>query len=84
MRFWLTAGPGGFSFSPDECTEPGFYVALFDKMAGVDFDPRAGIAEATVDIPMKPPLLAGIKSNNYLLNVLTHLAARDAGGHFGE
>ena len=30
-----------------------------------------------------PPLLAQIKSNNYLLNVLTHLEAADGGGTFG-
>jgi branched-subunit amino acid aminotransferase/4-amino-4-deoxychorismate lyase len=32
---------------------------------------------------MKPPLLATIKSNNYLLNVLTHMEAVDRGGTFG-
>jgi branched-subunit amino acid aminotransferase/4-amino-4-deoxychorismate lyase len=45
---------------------------------------RTGIPEATVlDTPMKPPLLATIKSNNYLLNVLAHMEAVDRGGTFG-
>ena len=34
-----------------------------------------GIAEVTVkEVPMKPPFLARIKSNNYLLNALTAMA----------
>ena len=50
-----------------------------------DSDPlSAGIPEVTVrDTPMKPQLLATIKSNNYLLNVLTHMEAIDLGGTFG-
>lgn len=30
-----------------------------------------GVHEFTVTVPIKPPLLATIKSNNYLLNALT-------------
>jgi hypothetical protein len=43
-----------------------------------------GVAEVTVrDVPMKPPALATLKSNNYLLNCLTAMRACDQGGHFG-
>ncbi|MCY3584702.1 MAG: hypothetical protein F4117_04105 [Acidimicrobiales bacterium] len=87
VRYWLTAGPGGFSFQPAECEEPCFYCVVLDPMGfGSDgFDPMVdGFREATVrNTPMKPPLLAQIKSNNYLLNVLTHLEAADGGGMFG-
>ena len=87
VRYWLTAGPGGFSFMPAECEEPCFYCVVLDPMSfgAGGFDPmRDGFREATVrDTPMKPPLLAQIKSNNYLLNVLTHLEAADGGGTFG-
>ena len=87
VRYWLTAGPGGFSFMPAECEEPCFYCVVLDPMSfgAGGFDPmRDGFREATVrDTPMKPPLLAQIKSNNYLLNVLTHLEAADDGGTFG-
>ena len=34
-------------------------------------------------VPLKPPLLAELKSNNYMLNALTMMAARDRGGTFG-
>ncbi len=87
VRYWLSPGPGGFSFSPTECEEPCFYCVIFDAghllVNDVDIM-RNGINEATVfDTPMKPELLATIKSNNYLLNVLTHLEAVDRGGMFG-
>lgn len=87
VRYWLSAGPGGFGISPDECTEPCFYCVLFDatNLIGDAADMvERGIGEATiVDTPMKPPLLATIKSTNYMLNVLTHLEAIDRGGTFG-
>ena len=87
VRYWLTAGPGGFSPSPQECDEACFYCVIFDPMplGGTGSNPMSsGIPEATVlDTPMKPPLLATIKSNNYLLNVLTHMEAVDRGGTFG-
>jgi len=87
VRYWLTAGPGGFSPSPQECEEACFYCVIIDPvpLGSIQSDPMAaGIPEATViDTPMKPPLLATIKSNNYLLNVLTHMEAVDRGGTFG-
>tara|TARA_B100000579_G_scaffold356323_1_gene311986 strand:- start:1080 stop:2012 length:933 start_codon:yes stop_codon:yes gene_type:complete len=87
VRYWLTAGPGGFSPSPQECEEACFYCVIIDPvpLGSTHSDPMsAGIPEATVlDTPMKPPLLATIKSNNYLLNVLTHMEAVDRGGTFG-
>jgi len=51
----------------------------------VDAD-TLGVREATVPsslVPLKPPHLAELKSNNYLLNALTMLAAKDRGGTFG-
>ena len=87
VRYWLSVGPGGFSFSPTECEEACFYCVIFDPgdqlLGGVDLMVN-GFNEATVsDTPMKPELLATIKSNNYLLNVLTHMEAVDRGGMFG-
>ena len=34
-------------------------------------------------VPLKPPHLAELKSNNYMLNALTMMAAQDRGGTFG-
>ncbi len=87
IRYWMSAGPGGFSFSPAECEEPCFYCIIFEPrpLLASDMNPSvAGVSEVTVkDTPMKPSLLATAKSNNYLLNVLTHLEAADHGGTFG-
>lgn len=87
IRYWITAGPGGFSFSPQECEEACFYTMIFEPRSflaeGTDLA-RDGVPEMTVTkTPMKPHLLATVKSNNYLLNVLTHLEAADLGGTFG-
>lgn len=64
--------------------EPAFYCLVY---GGMPVDPalgERGVAEVTVrDVPMKPPALATLKSNNYLLNCLTAMRARDQGGHFG-
>jgi 4-amino-4-deoxychorismate lyase len=86
VRYWLSVGPGGFSPSPEECEEACFYCIVFDpvSLGGASDSKLKGIPEATVrGVPMKPPLLAKIKSNNYLLNVLTHMEAVDLGGTFG-
>ena len=37
----------------------------------------------TVDVPLKPDLLATMKSNNYLLNALVMMAAQDTGAQLG-
>jgi 4-amino-4-deoxychorismate lyase len=87
VRYWMSVGPGGFSPSPKECPEACFYCIIFDPapLGAEELNAMCtGIPEVTVlDTPMKPPLLATIKSNNYLLNVLTHMEAVDRGGTFG-
>ena len=80
MRYWLTAGRGDFGISPKNCVEPSFYCVVHDDSHGGN---DRGLSAAPVDVPLKPPLLAEMKSNNYLLNVLTAMAAQDAGGTLG-
>ena len=49
---------------------------------GLPTDPRwaaEGISEVSIPqavVPLKPPLLAELKSNNYMLNALTMMAAQ--------
>jgi len=85
VRYWLTAGPGNLGVTPSGCV-PSFYVLVF---AALPFDKSwsmSGIREATVpesEVPLKPKLLAELKSTNYMLNALTAMAAQDRGGTFG-
>jgi len=82
IRFWVSAGPGNFGFTSSGC-EPSFFCVVFGTMEGMDVPT---ISEATVRlsaVPMKPPLLARIKSNNYMLNCILAMEAQAHGGKFG-
>eukprot|EP00960_Hanusia_phi_P067485 766640-Hanusia_phi.AAC.5 len=85
VRFWLSAGPGDFFITPKRDASA-FYCVIFVGSAlqhKVGEAPPA-IPEVTVrDVPLKPAALSSIKTNNYLLNSLTALRARDLGGTFG-
>mmetsp|Transcript_20693 Transcript_20693/g.65246 ORF Transcript_20693/g.65246 Transcript_20693/m.65246 type:complete len:360 (-) Transcript_20693:155-1234(-) len=79
VRMFLSGGPGNFGFTSAGC-EPAFYCVVYGGMAFA----FAPIDEVTVrTVPMKPPLLARMKTNNYMLNVLTAMDAQDRGGKFG-
>jgi 4-amino-4-deoxychorismate lyase len=83
VRYWLSAGPGGFGLTPGECMDSAFYVVIF----GADFYPDSFYAEGlkvvTSTIPIKPPFFARVKSTNYLPNVLVVLEAKDRGADNG-
>jgi 4-amino-4-deoxychorismate lyase len=77
VRYWLSAGPGGFGLGPAECVGSSFYVIVFKQ----EFYPASyyteGVKVVTSQIPIKPPLFARIKSTNYLPNVLVVVEAKD-------
>ena len=76
VRYWLSVGRGDFAISPKHCASNGgltFYcVVHLDSHSAAE--PR-GVAAAVVTVPLKPPLLATMKSNNYLLNALVAMEA---------
>ena len=83
VRFWVSAGTGNLGVTPSGCT-PSFYVLCFGGLPGLEASD--GIAEVSISsdvVPLKPKHLAELKSNNYMLNALTMMAAKDRGGHFG-
>jgi len=88
VRFWLTAGTGNLGVTPAGCT-PSLYVLCFGglpPLPGSEDADTVGISEATVPesvVPLKPAALAELKSNNYLLNALCMLAAKERGGTYG-
>ena len=83
VRYWLSAGPGGYGLGPAECVGSSFYVIIFKQEAYPDSYYRDGIKLITSQVPIKPPLFARIKSTNYLPNVLVVLEAKDYGADNG-
>jgi len=77
VRYWLSAGPGGFGLGPAECVGTSFYVIVFNQELYPASYYTDGMKVITSNIPIKPPLFARIKSTNYLPNVLVVLEAKD-------
>ena len=83
IRYWLSAGPGGYGLGPTECVGSSFYVIVFRQEAYPESYYHKGIKLITSKVPIKPPLFARIKSTNYLPNVLVLLEAKDHGADNG-
>lgn len=83
IRFWLSAGPGGFSLDPSECIGSGFYVMIFKGEVYPESFYTNGVKVVTSTVPMKPPLFARVKSTNYLPNVLVIIEAKEQGANNG-
>jgi 4-amino-4-deoxychorismate lyase len=83
VRYWLSAGPGGFALGPGECTGSSFYVIVFKQESYPERYYSVGMKLVTSTIPIKPPLFARTKSTNYLPNVLVVLEANERGADNG-
>jgi len=83
VRFWLSAGPGGFSLDPKECIGSGFYVMIFKSEVYPESFYTEGVKVVTSTVPIKPPFFARVKSTNYLPNVLVVLEAKERGANNG-
>src|SRR5687768_3634542 len=83
VRYWLSAGPGGFALGPAECIGSSFYVIIFKQEAYPDSYYTEGLKVVTSQVPIKPPLFARTKSTNYLPNVMVVLEAKDKGADNG-
>lgn len=82
VRYWLTAGRGDFSISPKACVGGPSFFCVAHEDTHTAAEPR-GLRAAFVDVPVKPPLLAVMKSNNYMLNALVAMHAEAAGAQLG-
>jgi 4-amino-4-deoxychorismate lyase len=83
VRYWLSAGPGGFGLTPAECVGSSFYVVIFGAEFYPDWFYTRGLKVVTSTVPIKPPFFARVKSTNYLPNVLVVLEAKDKGADNG-
>ncbi|RMF87743.1 MAG: D-amino-acid transaminase [Nitrospinota bacterium] len=79
VRYWLSAGPGGFGLSSSECVGSSFYVMIFAGLQYPDSYYTEGLRVITSTVPIKPPFFARVKSTNYLPNVLVVLEAKEKG-----
>ena len=70
---------------PSETTSNArFYCVVHDYDTKKTKQKEVGVKEVFVrDIPSKPKLLATVKSNNYMLNALLTLRAKEIGGDLG-
>ena len=83
VRYWLSAGPGGFGLASGECVGSSFYAIVFDAELYPDSYYAQGLKVVTSTVPIKPPFFARVKSTNYLPNVLAVLEAKDHGADNG-
>jgi 4-amino-4-deoxychorismate lyase len=83
VRYWLSAGPGGFALGPNECVASSFYVIVFNAEAYPESYYTEGVKVVTSTVPIKPPFFARVKSTNYLPNVLVVLEAKERGADNG-
>jgi branched-chain amino acid aminotransferase len=82
IRLYVSRGPGGFSPDPAECRRPGLYVVVTAPTTPFMLLHPEGARGATSSIPAKAPFYAGVKSCNYLPNVLMKKEERDLGVDF--
>lgn len=83
VRYWLSAGPGGFALGPNECVASSFYVIAFNAETYPGSYYTEGVKVVTSTVPIKPPFFARVKSTNYLPNVLVVVDARERGADNG-
>jgi 4-amino-4-deoxychorismate lyase len=79
VRYWVSAGPGSLAIHPVE-GQSTFYAVAYESHILAAFGVRD---EFTVSVPMKPQLLANMKSTNYLINALCAMESASKGGRTG-
>ena len=84
-RAFLSVGRGSFGIHSGECSEPCLYVVVYTDRSALSNSscPHAEITISENVVPMKHPRFAGIKSVNYINNVLLADYALSNGGKFG-
>lgn len=83
VRYWVSAGPGGFGLAPSECVSSSFYVMIFRPQPEPERSYTEGVKVVTSTVPIKPPFFARVKSTNYLPNALVIMEAKDHGADNG-
>jgi branched-subunit amino acid aminotransferase/4-amino-4-deoxychorismate lyase len=79
IRVFVSRGPGGYTTNPYECPASQLYVVVTTLQRPAPEKYLSGATLRTSAIPVKPTFFAGVKSCNYLPNVLMKKEAVDAG-----
>lgn len=79
VRYFLSAGPGDYSWLPYDCKS-----ALYVVVSEENYDrPILFGPEYISKVPLKSYPLTEIKTNNYLMNTLMSMEAIENGGKYG-
>jgi len=70
LRIFLSRGPGGFTTNPFECPAPGLYLMASRLHPVAEAAYEQGVNVGVSAVPAKSGFFAGVKSCNYLPNVL--------------
>jgi branched-subunit amino acid aminotransferase/4-amino-4-deoxychorismate lyase len=82
VHLYVSRGPGGFSVNPHECARPQLYIVVTNlSKPFMDLHPGGAVVR-TSSVVSKPAFYAGVKSCNYLPNVLMKKEAVDLGVDF--
>lgn len=82
LRILIGRGQGGFGLDPAECPRAGLYVAAHTLHSLPEELFTHGVTACRSEIPVKPAVLARLKTTNYLPNVLMTLEATRRGVDF--
>lgn len=83
LRLYMTRGPGGFSPNPEESVGTQFYAAITAIKPPNMERYKNGVKVMISKTAAKDPFYTGIKSLNYLQNVLMRKECADHGFDFG-
>lgn len=83
VRYYITAGPGNFSWLPYDCQSALYVVVTKDAALEPLEQALIGQTEFVGETPMKNHPLTEIKTNNYLMNVLIGMESYEQGGLMG-
>lgn len=78
LRYWLSAGRGGFTLSGNDTLGPEFYCLCYNGPSP-DRDETVGWTAKTSPIPNKPAAFSELKSVDYLQNALCLMDAQAEG-----
>ncbi|MCB2225735.1 MAG: aminotransferase class IV [Desulfarculaceae bacterium] len=82
LRIFLSRGPGGFTTNPFECPNPGLYLMVSRAHPLPEGAYEQGVNLGVSSVPAKSGFFAGVKSCNYLPNVLLKREAITRGWDF--